>query len=158
MRCDDRYRARMGRRVSTECVVQHLLGAVERHSHRALWMLEAITDRQYCEKQQRYDLDGVDREVGQRRRLNSAVRDIGDRKRGDNCDHSHEYWTGSSGIHAVREKDPDDVADHDAYRRRHRTWVDPVVQMRAPTEHEFCHSCEPEVLRVVEERLLGEQG
>ena len=44
--------------------MKDLAGAVERHSHGAVGMSEAMYNSQYSENEQRGDLDGVDREVG----------------------------------------------------------------------------------------------
>jgi hypothetical protein len=85
------------------------------------------------------------------------VRDVGDPKGSDNCHQRHENRTGSPGIDGVREKDTNDVANHDADRGGHRAWVNPVIEVGTPTEDEFGHSRESKVLRMVEERLFGEQ-
>ena len=92
-----------------------------------------------------------------RRGLDSAVRDVSDPESRDNCYQRHEDRTGSAGIDNVREEDANDVANHDTDGGGHRPRVDPVIEMRTPTEDEFGHSREAKVPRMVEKGLLGEQ-
>ena len=100
-------------------------------------MSDAIGDREHAEEQQRQDLDRIDGQVGDGRSLDAAIRYVRDPERGDNCNHRHEDRTRSSGVHAVGEKDADDVADHNADSGGHRARVDPIIQIEPQPSTNF---------------------
>ena len=120
-------------------------------------MPEAIRNRQGREEQQCRDLNCVDRDIDRGRAVDAAKRDVGDREREDHGDHRHEDRSWNSRVNRVGRHAPDDVADHDAHRGDHDSRIDPVVQVRRPSDDELGDPGESISVGLAQEGLLGEQ-
>ena len=120
-------------------------------------MRGAVRNRQRREKQQRHDLDSVDRDIDHRGSVDALERDPGHRVGEDNRDQRHENRAGNSCVHRSRRDRADDVSDHDAHRGDHDARIHPVVEMRRPADYELRHARELVCLGPAQERLLREQ-
>ena len=119
-------------------------------------MVHAIAECDHREHQQRRDLNDVNGDGDRGGPGHAPVGDVSHRKREHNADSHHERRARIGGIHEVWPERPSQISAQDPHHRDHHAGIDPVVEVRAPTDDELGKAGVAPRLVVVQEGLLRE--